>query len=255
MHGICQGTMPISMYLVLEALQAAGCKSWSAMGEYFGFWVLPNAYKSCNYLFAKKRLEAHRKSGRIKAPASEILTIYQFYNISARPLGPKPLARWLARLSFPNAISLTRWSACPMEAFQDASWTKQPKYATSCLMKLGGLHTKSKKNHWMMHYGDSLEEHGASFLLLPREEAQGDSDCSQRCQQLIKVRSFSLQGNLCKAAACSSVSFTKQHCTDFQLQAYSSSSDLFALLWFDSTWGKLLCLSLLPFFRWVCVQR
>jgi hypothetical protein len=47
-----------------------------------------------------------------------------------------------------------------MEAFQDASWTKQPKCATSCLMKLGGLHTKSKKNHWMMHYGDSLEEHG-----------------------------------------------------------------------------------------------
>jgi hypothetical protein len=160
MHGICQGTMPISMYLVLEALQAAGCKSWSAMGEYFGFWVLPNAYKSCNYLFAKKRLEAHRKSGKVKAPASEILTIYQFYNISARPLGPKPLARWLARLSFPNAISLTCWSACPMEVFQDASWTKQPKYATSCLMKLGGLHTKSKKNHWMMHYGDSLEEHG-----------------------------------------------------------------------------------------------
>jgi hypothetical protein len=40
MHGICQGTMPISMYLVLEALQAAGCKSWSAMEEYFSFWVL-----------------------------------------------------------------------------------------------------------------------------------------------------------------------------------------------------------------------
>ena len=99
----------------------------------------------CNYLFAKKRLEAHRKSGKVKAPASEILTIYQFYNISARPLGPKPLARWLARLSFPNAISLTCWSACPMEVFQDASWTKQPKCATSCLMKLGGL-IQNQKN-------------------------------------------------------------------------------------------------------------
>eukprot|EP00435_Cladocopium_sp_Y103_P051664 s2140_g16.t1 len=159
MHGICQGTMPISMYLVLEALHEAGCKSWSALEEYFGFWVLPGAYRSCNYLWAKKRLEAHKKAGKIKAPASEILTIYPILQYFCKTIGAQASCQvackaFLSQCHFLDLlVSLPHRgvSGCQLDQaaeichqlFDDAGWTKY----------------KIKKFHWMLHYGDSLETH------------------------------------------------------------------------------------------------
>ena len=160
MHGICQGTMPISMYLVLEALQAAGCKSWSAMGEYFGFWVLPNAYKSCNYLFAKKRLEAHRKSGRIKAPASEILTIHPILQYFCKTIGAQAPCQVACKAFLSQCHFLDLLVSLPHGGVSGCQLDQAAEMCHQLFDEAGWTSYKIKKIHWMMHYGDSLEEHG-----------------------------------------------------------------------------------------------
>ena len=71
MHGVRQGTMPIYMFLILEAM------SWQNFTEYTKLWFLP-ASQNCKLsdLFTPKRIEAHKKSKRLKISASEVLSLF-----------------------------------------------------------------------------------------------------------------------------------------------------------------------------------
>ena len=54
MHGVAQGSMPVSIYLFMEAMARAGLKSWHSMENYLQLWEFPASYKNCSYVFVKR---------------------------------------------------------------------------------------------------------------------------------------------------------------------------------------------------------
>lgn len=162
MHGVLQGCMPVAMYVVLEALRAAGLKSWQGMHDWCSLWFLPKAHKfAMHKLFEAKRIDAHRKAERIKAPASEILELFPV------------MRQYVLRIGMQAGQAAA--SAC--RAFLDVCLlldlllsANSGKVSGEMLDEAAGRVLKSfkaagceqytiKKFHWNFHYGDSLELH------------------------------------------------------------------------------------------------
>ena len=158
MHGVLQGCMPVAMFLILEALRAAGLQSWKSMGEWCKLWVLPSAYSiDMPGLFQAKRIESHRKVERFKAPAAEILALYPIMRQYVFRIGMlaetarKQCEAFLAVCHFLDlllaaqsgkvtGVMLDLAATAIMQSFAAASWEDY----------------LIKKFHWNFHYGDSL---------------------------------------------------------------------------------------------------
>ena len=87
MHGMASnGCLNIGMYLVLEHLHTEGIQNWAAMQSYCALWSLPAAVQkvgSLSSLFTPTKVDSHRKAGKLKISASEVLTLYPImqYNV------------------------------------------------------------------------------------------------------------------------------------------------------------------------------
>ena len=163
MHGMASsGCLNVAIFLVLEAIQAAGLKPWVSLQSYMSCWVLPVSLKrSCNMsaVFSEKRVKSHREAERLKVPASEVLCLFPILQYIAQTVAKQvpcqnAVRAFLACCHFMELLLGTHHNKvtghmldCQAEkiltAFKEAEW------GDACI----------KKFHWLLHYGDSLEVH------------------------------------------------------------------------------------------------
>ena len=161
MHGIAQGTMPVTIFLFLEALAAAGSKSWHAMMDYLQLWTFPKAFQLCSSIFSKKRIDSHRKAGRLKVSASEILTLFPVLQYFCLTIGAQADCQAACKAFLSQCHFLELLLALPhLECLEAAKLLDQACEKCHRLFdEAGWTKYKIKKFHWMYHYGDSLASH------------------------------------------------------------------------------------------------
>ena len=164
MHGLCSnGVMNWIIFLLIQALAANGLANiWTLLHGFVQLWTQPAVHK-CNVqrLFQAKAVEGHKKAGKFKCSASEILALY------------KVLAHYVQTCCLPNGICLLE-SACFL------AWCKVLDYCLSIpavakpdhnqllsfveaalgtTVAAGWSEEFKPKMHWSLHYADSLKRH------------------------------------------------------------------------------------------------
>ena len=164
MHGLCSnGVLNWVIFLWIQALASSGMANiWETLQGFLQIWVQPALHK-CNLqrLFQAKAVESHKKAGKFKCSASEILGLY------------KVLAYYAQVCCLPNGICLLE-SACFL------AWCKVLDYCLSipALAKpdhlqllafveaaLGATVTAGwsdefkPKMHWTLHFSEGLRRH------------------------------------------------------------------------------------------------
>ena len=165
MHGVvANGTLNIVGYLFLEAMQKQGLQSWSSFRDYLGFWVLPAASKkTCSdlpSLFDSKRVDACRKACKLKMQASELLCIgpilSQFASTACAGAADQRPCKALVAMVFFLELLTSVVHGCVRGTDLD----KAAERALKLVVESDWEAWMVKKFHWMLHYGDSLIEHG-----------------------------------------------------------------------------------------------
>ena len=156
MHGVRQGTMPIYMFLILEAM------SWQNFTEYTKLWFLP-ASQNCKLsdLFTPKRIEAHKKSKRLKISASEVLSLFpvlEHYVLKVASKTAACAAQSQAFLATCRFLCMLR--AADHMTIRGSDFDKVAENVLQLGKACGWDSFFVKKFHWLFHYGDTLELHG-----------------------------------------------------------------------------------------------
>ena len=168
MHGMASGgCLNVAIYLLLEDLTAAGLRPWSSLRSYMSLWVLPGHLKSvCNMpsFFVEKRVKSHREAEKFKAPASDILCMFPVLAYYAKTVARNAtcaasLEAFLAVCDFMQLLLASHHAHCmvtgaQLDAAAERILTSFRSAGWSCI----------KKFHWTLHYGDSLEAHGLTFI-------------------------------------------------------------------------------------------
>ena len=165
MHGVvANGTLNIVGYLFLEAMQQQGLQSWSCFRDYLGFWVLPAASKKAcpdlQSLFDSKRVDACKKSCKLKMQASELLCIgpilSHFASTACAGAADQRPCRALVAMVFFLELLTSVVHGCVRGTDLD----KAAERALQLVVESNWEAWMVKKFHWMLHYGDSLLQHG-----------------------------------------------------------------------------------------------
>ena len=161
MHGVLQGCMPVAMYVVMEALRVAGLKSWQGMQDWCRLWFLPKAHKfAMDKLFEAKRVDAHRKAERFKAPASEILELYTVMRQYVLRIGSKAASAAAACKAFLDVCFLLDLLLAANTGKVTGDMLDQAAAQVLSSFRAAGCEEYTiKKFHWNFHYGDSLSHH------------------------------------------------------------------------------------------------
>ena len=168
MHGmVSNGTLNIGMYLLLEHLQSEGLPAWHAMSNYLDLWCLPSALHkvgALSSLFTTGKVDSHRNANKVKATASEMLCLYPILQHYVEKIesqgGACPATDAFLKLCHVMDLLVATPMGCVTGPMLDNAASKvlvaykTAGYSDHCI----------KKIHWLLHYGDELEEHG---LLLP----------------------------------------------------------------------------------------
>ena len=168
MHGmVSNGCLNIGLYLVLEHLQSHGLPAWNQMAAYCNLWSLPSALSkvgALSALFTPSKIDSHKSAGKVKATASEMLSLYPLVQHHVQKIethgGASLQTAAFLKLCYMmdllvatsmgcvTGLMLDNAAAAVLAAFKNAG------YSDHCI----------KKFHWLLHYGDELEQHG---MLLP----------------------------------------------------------------------------------------
>lgn len=165
MHGVvANGTLNIVGYLFLQAMQKQGLQSWSSFRDYLGFWVLPAASKkTCSdlpSLFDSKQVDACQKSSKLKMQASELLCVgpilSHFASTACAGAADQRPCKALVAMVFFLELLTSVVHGCVRGKDLDKAAERALQLVVECEWEAWMV----KKFHWMLHYGDSLMEHG-----------------------------------------------------------------------------------------------
>ena len=162
MHGVCQGCMNIYMFLLLETLTNAGLQAWKHFAEFCHLWSLPAVQVQSTKLwdlFTPKRVEAHKKAKRLKISASEVLSLYPVMEQYVLTIGLKTDKQTECRafLAMCRLIDLLQHSVRGGGEALDRCAEECLQLGQACQWDTFFI----KKFHWLLHYGDTLDLHGA----------------------------------------------------------------------------------------------
>ena len=75
------GTLTVTCWLLLTALEAAGLKIWATLESFVKLWTLPKVLAGIKLenLFIQKRVASCKKAGAFKCTASELLTFHAIF--------------------------------------------------------------------------------------------------------------------------------------------------------------------------------
>lgn len=164
MHGLCSnGVLNWVIFLWIQALASSGVADiWKTLHGFVQLWVQPAIHK-CNLqrLFQAKAVEGHKKAGKFKCSASEILGLYKvlahYAQVCCLPNGICLLEStcflaWCKVLDYclsipalakPDHLQLLSFVEAALEAIVAAGWSEEFK----------------PKMHWTLHFSESLRRH------------------------------------------------------------------------------------------------
>ncbi|CAE7225989.1 unnamed protein product [Symbiodinium sp. CCMP2592] len=164
MHGVvANGALNIVGYLFLQAMQEQGLQSWSSFRDYLGFWVLPAATKKAcpdlPSLFDSKRVDACKKSSKLKMQASELLCIgpilSHFASTACAGAADQRPCKALVAMVFFLELLTSVVHGC----VRGKELGKAAERVLQLVVENDWEAWMVKKFHWMLHYGDSLQLH------------------------------------------------------------------------------------------------
>ena len=162
MHGVCQGVLNILALLVLESLQVSGLDVFKSLAAYCNLFILPGIYKSCRPFEIVSKMDTHRKAKRLKVSASDMLTVYPLLRYYVLTCG-KHADCQAACSAFLSGCLLLDLLLCTMYEHIPVTGEQLDSAVEACLCwchKAGWQKSMIKKFHWLLHYGDSLNQHG-----------------------------------------------------------------------------------------------
>ena len=162
MHATCSsGVMNIGLCSILEAFQTEGLQLWKAMQGYMADWTLPRAFESCKMadIFSAARVAAHRQTAKMKCQASDILCIYticRYYVQLFASRVPQLQKQVLAFLAICTVLD----TLCSIGKIQvlGRDLDQKVEVALNAFIEANWGHLMTKKFHWLLHMGDSLQE-------------------------------------------------------------------------------------------------
>ena len=169
MHAMASnGVLNVVACKTLEDLSSSGLPCWQNMGVYTGLFVLPANHKSykLDEIFSPTKVEAHRKAMKIKAPASEMLTLYPILRHYVLTIGKKtncenPCKAFLATCHVLDLLLCTLHGTRKVDSAElDAAVESILHFCHASKWQDWMM----KKFHWMLHFGDSLQQHS---ILIP----------------------------------------------------------------------------------------
>ena len=161
MHGVCQGCMNVCVYRLFEDLSQAGLQAWSKMADYSTLFVLPATYKSCklNEIFSK--VDSHRAAKKLKVSASDMLTVFPIVRHFVITIGKHASCQvscqaWLAFCHVLDLLICTMYGHPINPLDLDHAVQKALQLGSDALWEDSFI----RKFHWLLHYGDSIRDHG-----------------------------------------------------------------------------------------------
>ena len=163
MHGILQGTAPVVLWHLLQAL-GTHFDIWHFLEQYFQNFQFPAAYK-CGYvhtLFSKKKLEKCKKNFKFSCTASEVLAIFpiirHFLHVVVKPQDVCQ-AECQAFLAMAELIDQCH-GGTPWKIATRSSLIKAAENASQAFVAAWPAIGLIKKWHWQLHLGDAFDRFG-----------------------------------------------------------------------------------------------
>ena len=151
---LSNGIFALGAFLLLSSLDV-----WDTLFNHVAMWFLPKHLQGINIksLFEAGRVKKHRKSEKINATASELMTLEPiltyFVEKVALPAGSY-VPQCEAYLALATVVQMFQ---CKMDA---QTLQAQVELVLHLWMAAGWQEWMIKKRHWLLHFPSHLEEHG-----------------------------------------------------------------------------------------------
>ena len=162
MHGMLSGGVAnVVTFLVMEDLHKCGL-TWQGMERYSKLWILPANYKSCKVHEIFGKPDSHRKVQKIKASASDMLTLMPILRHYVLTCGQHAdcttsCKAFEAVCEVLDLLLSTLYGKGEVTGNMIDSAVES---ALSLCLLAGWGDFFIKKFHWALHFGDALREHG-----------------------------------------------------------------------------------------------
>ena len=188
----------------------------------------------------KKRIEPHRKAGRLKAQASEILSLAPVLQYFCRTIGVEAPCQEACKAFLSQCHFLELLQSIPYGQVSGPSLDRAAEECHRLFDEAGWTAFKIKKFHWVYHYGDSLETHKVLIACFCQERKHKEIlTVAKDAQNLPKYEKICVQRDPGRTAPPPPSSFTTKIGFDKPLQTISSHAELVAINWHFATWVHL----------------
>ena len=162
MHGMCSnGVMNSLIFLVFQSISQNGLNVWNIMFSWLQLWTFPQAtrHSKVHQLFTNKRVESHKKARKLKAQASDILSLYKMIAFYLQTVCMKAglcIKQCHAYLCMCTVLDLLQ--SVPHGVVTAKMITASVEAALETMRAAGWQSEMVPKHHWMLHYGDALRK-------------------------------------------------------------------------------------------------
>ena len=162
---LSSGTLTVTCWLLLLALEASGVKIWEALEAYVALWTLPKAVANIKLeqLFGAKRITSCKKADAFKTSASELLTLHAIlaYYVRSCILKNTDSMQYECEAFLTMSLLVDMLQTCSQghRIVTPAQLRNTANLVIQLMFKANWSSYLIKKFHWQLHFGDHWARH------------------------------------------------------------------------------------------------